>query len=129
MTNIGDYLLAEVMLWLIYIVMVAVAVVMAASLVRSLRLRQTSDAVSNRVPQRRMAWGVAILSVLLLVVSCLLGSSTPMLINGINYGDTFWLKVSDGLIVSSVILMVVAGCVVAYGLSGANRRIHNHKKK
>lgn len=129
MTNIGDYLLAELMLWLIYIVVATVVVAMAVSVVRTLRLHQTSMAVSNRVPQRRLAWGVTVFAVALVVVACLLGSSSPMLINGISYDDTFWLKVSDGLIVSSVVLMIVAACFVAYGLSGANRRIDHHKKQ
>ena len=118
MTNIGDYLLAEVILWLIYATIIIVAIVMVLS---------DSIAESNRVPRRRIAYGVAITTLLFLTIACLAGSSTPIIINGISYTDRFWLKTTDGLITVSLIMMVVAACFVAYGLSGINRRIHQKK--
>ena len=127
MTNIGDYLLAEVILWFIYATIIIVAIVMVWSVVRSLRNRTDSIAESNRVPRRKIAYGVAITTLLFLTIACLAGSSTPIIINGINYTDRFWLKTTDGLITVSLIMMVVAACFVAYGLSGINRRIHQKK--
>ena len=127
MTNIGDYLLAEVILWLIYATIIIVAIVMVLSVVRSLRNRTDSIAESNRVPRRRIAYGVAITTLLFLTIACLAGSSTPIIINGISYTDRFWLKTTDGLITVSLIMMVVAACLVAFGLSGINSRIHQKK--
>lgn len=127
MGNIGDYLLAEVMLWLIYVAMVGVTVVTAVSVVRSLRTHTDSTAESNRVPRRAIAYGVAIATLLLLVVACLTGSSAPMMVNGVNFTDRFWLKTSDGIITVSLILTVVAACCVVYGVSGINRRTRPKK--
>ncbi len=127
MGNIGDYLLAEVMLWLIYAAMVGVTVVTAVSVVHALRTHTDSTAESNRVPRRAIAYGVAVATLLLLVVACLTGSSTPMIVNGVSFTDRFWLKTSDGIITVSLILTVVAACCVAYGASGINRRIHSKK--
>ena len=45
------------------------------------------------------------------------------MINGISYTDRFWLKATDGLIISSAILMIIAGCFVIYGMSGVNRKL------
>lgn len=123
MADIGGYILAEVMLWLMYAVVFAAFVATAVSAVHSLRHRTESIAMSNRVPRRRIAWGVTGFTVILLIVSCLSGSSSPLIINGISYTDRFWLKTTDGLIVSSVILIVIAVCFVVYGISGLNRKL------
>ncbi len=127
MGNIGDYLLAEVMLWLIYAAMAGVVVATMVSVVRSLRNHTDSMAESNRVPRRAIAYGVAIATLLLLVVACLTGSSAPMIVNGVSFTDRFWLKTSDGIITVSLILTVVAVCCVAYGVSGINRRTPSKK--
>ena len=69
MGNLGGYLLAEVMLWLMYAMLVVALVAAVGSAVR------------------------------------------------------FWLKTTDGLIVSSLILILIAACGVVYGVSGVNRKI------
>ncbi len=119
----GGYILAEVMLWLMYAMLFVALVAAVASAVHSLRHRYDSIAASNRVPRKYIAWGVAGFTVLLLLITCLAGSSQPLIINGITYTDRFWLKATDGLIVSSVILMVIAACFVIYGMSGINRKL------
>ena len=123
MANMGGYILAEVMLWLMYAMLFVALVAAVASAVHSLRHRYDSIAASNRVPRKYIAWGVAGFTVLLLLITCLAGSSQPLIINGISYTDRFWLKATDGLIVSSVILMVIAACFVIYGVSGMNRKL------
>ena len=125
MANIGNYLLAEVMLWLMYAALLTAVVVAVISAVRSFRLRTESIAMSNKVPCRWIAWGVVGFTIILLAITCLLGSSQPLIINGISYTDRFWLKTTDGLIYSSIILFVIAGCFVIYGISGLNRKLKN----
>ena len=125
MANLGSYLLAEVMLWLMYAALAVALVAAVVSAVHSLRHRSDSIASSNRVPRKRIAWGVTIFTVLLLAIACLAGSSQPLIINGISYTDRFWLKTTDGLMMSCVILFVIAGCFVIYGISGINRKLKN----
>ncbi len=123
MNNLGGYLLAEVMLWLMY---AAVAVALVAALfsaVKSWRYRYDSISASNRVPRKKIAWGIVIFTIILLLVACLAGASEPLIINGISYTNRFWLKVTDGLISSSLVLMFIAACFVVFGLSGMNRKI------
>ena len=122
MNSLGNYLLAEVMLWLMYAALAVALVVAVMSAVRSFQYRADSLAASNRVPRRKIAWGVTAFTIVLLVVACLLGSAQPLIINGVSYTDRFWLKTTDGLIVSAVILMVIAACFVLYGMSGLNRK-------
>ncbi|MBQ9677808.1 MAG: hypothetical protein IJV44_06700 [Prevotella sp.] len=123
MAEAGNYLLAEVMLWLMYAALFVALVVAIYSAVHSFRHRTDSIAASNKVPRKSIAWGVTGFTVVLLLVTCLAGSSQPLIINGISYTDRFWLKTTDGLIISSVILIVIAACFVAYGISGMNRKI------
>lgn len=123
MANMGGYILVEVMLWLMYAILLLALIAVVASAVHSLRHRYDSIAASNRVPRKTIAWGVAGLTVLLLLVACLAGSSQPLLINGISYTDRFWLKATDGVIVSSLVLIVIAACFVVYGMSGINRKL------
>ena len=119
----GGYILAEVMLWLMYAMLFVALVAAVASAVHSLRHRYDSIAASNRVPRKYIAWGVVGFTVRLLLITCLAGSSQPLIINGISYTDRFWLKATDGLIVSSVILIIIAACFVVYGMSGMNRKL------
>lgn len=123
MGNIGGYLLAEVMLWLMYATLVTALVAAIISAVHSFRHRYDSIASSNKVPRKRIAWGVTGCTILLLLITCLAGSSQSLMINGISYTDRFWLKTTDGLIISSAILMIIAGCFVIYGMSGVNRKL------
>ena len=129
MGNLGGYLLAEVMLWLMYAMLVVALVAAVGSAVRSFRYRSDSIASSNRVPRKWIAWGVVAFTVVLLLVTCLAGSSQPLIINGISYTNRFWLKTTDGLIVSSLILILIAACGVVYGVSGVNRKIEMRNEK
>lgn len=123
MVEAGNLLLAEVMLWLMYGMLLVALVAAVASAVRSFVNRSDSISSSNRVPRKWIAWGVLLFTAVLLLVTCLTGSSQPLIINGISYTDRFWLKVTDGLIISSVVLMVIAACGVIYGISGLNRKV------
>lgn len=122
MDNLGGYILAEVMLWLMYAMLLTALVAAVVSAVRSLRYHADSISSSNRIPRKRIAWGVTGFTILLLLITCMTGSSQPLIINGISYTDRFWLKTTDGLIISSVVLMLIAACFVVYGISGLNRR-------
>lgn len=116
--------MAEVMLWLMYVTVAVTVVVTIVSVVRPLLIAPKKNA-SGR------GWLVMGLTVVLLVVTYLAGSEEPLMVNGALFKDSFWLKVTDMLIVSSVILIVVAAGFVCFGTSGINRKISNrvHTKK
>lgn len=124
MAEAGDFLLAEVMLWLMYVTVAVTVVVTVVSVVRPLLIAPKKNA-SGR------GWLVMGLTVVLLVVTYLAGSDQPLMVNGALFKDSFWLKVTDMLIVSSVILIIVAAGFVCFGTSGINRKISNrvHTKK
>ena len=84
-----------------------------------------SEAVVNGVPVRRIFRITWIGLLALLVLTFALGSSAPMLINGENYADWLWLKLSDMFVITSLLmLLAVMGAVIF----GATRYIRKVKK-
>ena len=116
MADIGSYLLAEVMLWLMYAVAAVAVVVTIVSAVRPF-------VIAPKERRSGRGWVVAACVAVLLVLTYLLGSDQPLVINGTAFTDAFWLKVTDMLILSSIVLIVVATCFVLYGVSGLNRKL------
>jgi protein-S-isoprenylcysteine O-methyltransferase Ste14 len=102
--------LADIMLWLMYIVVVVAMGVTAASVIKTLRMRTKDDEVVNGVPQTRIAWTTAGCFVVCLLLTYLFGSSHPVMTNGTLFSNTFWLKVTDMFIYTSIILII--GCFV-----------------
>lgn len=84
-----------------------------------------SEAVVNGVPVRRIFRITWIGLLALLVLTFALGSSDPMLINGENYADWLWLKLSDMFVITSL-LMLLAG--IGAVIFGATRYIRKVKK-
>jgi hypothetical protein len=108
-------LVADIMLWLMYIAIAVAIIVTIVSMVRSVRLRTKDEEVVNGVPRTRMAWIVVVAFLLCLVLTFLLGSSEPIRTNGELFTDTFWLKAADMFIYTSLILII--GCFAGVVLS------------
>lgn len=108
-------LIADIMLWLMYIAVAAALVVTVVSVVKTLRLRTKDDEVVNGVPRTRMAWVVGVAFLLCLVLTFVLGSSEPVRTNGELFTDAFWLKAADMFIYTSLILII--GCFAGVVLS------------
>ena len=108
-------LVADIMLWLMYIAVAAALIVTVVSVLKTVRLRTKDEEVVNGVPRTRMAWIVGIAFLLCLVLTFLLGSSEPVRTNGKLFTDTFWLKATDMFIYTSLILII--GCFAGVVLS------------
>ncbi len=97
------------------------------SLVRGLKIRGKGEKQENNVPVKKIGYSVTVGTVLLLLLTFLMGSSDPMSINGVPYTHVFWLKVADMLISSSLVLMVVAVGAMIFGATKYVRREHVHQ--
>lgn len=94
-------------------VVIALAVgVCLWSVVRSFLHRDKWVEVSNGIPVAKISRIVAIGLLVLLVVTFLLGSSSPLYINGLPYDNWTWLKLSDMFVISSVVMLMLAGLTV-----------------
>jgi protein-S-isoprenylcysteine O-methyltransferase Ste14 len=115
MTSIVSPIVADIMLWLMYITLAVAIGVTLLSVVKRLRLRTKDDEIINGVPQKRVARTVALAFVACLVITFLTGSSNPVTTNGQLFTDTFWLKVTDMFIYTTIILII--GCFVGVVVS------------
>ena len=121
MAEAGGFLLAEVMLWLMYAVATVAVVVTVVSAVRPFFIAPRRNAGMR-------GWLTVALTALLLLATYLMASDKPLVINGMVYSDGFWLQVTDMFILSSGILMMVAALSVLYGVSGINRKLKIKRK-
>ena len=94
-----------------YLALAVAILVTAYSVWHGLRFRRKGDDVVNGVPAGRIGWIVAIGFVLCLAITFVLGSTKPILTNGQLLTDTFWLRVADMFIYTSIILII--GCFVS----------------
>jgi hypothetical protein len=76
-----------------------------------MRNRRKGDDIINGVPAGRIGWCVAIALVACLVLTFLLGSTSPVMTNGTRFTDAFWLKTTDMFIYTSILLII--GCFVS----------------
>ena len=109
-----------VLMWLFLIGGVGLAVY---SMIRDYRGAK-SEAVVNGVPVRRIFRITWLGTLAILVLSFLLASSEPMLINGENYADWIWLKLSDMFVITSLLMLVAGIGTVCFG---ATRYIRKKK--
>ena len=111
MNSIVSPFFADVMLGLMYLMVVAALGVTAYSVWHGMRTRRKGDDIINGVPAGKIGWCVAILLVVCLLVTFLLGSSSPVVTNGVKFTDVFWLKATDMFIYTSILLII--GCFVS----------------
>ena len=105
-------LLADVMLLLMFVaVVLALAAVAWATFVA---LRKRSGGVANHVPARRIVLATLAGTLLLALLTFLLGSSAPMHVNGQLFDNGFWLRAADMFIVTSGVMLLAGGIVYAY---------------
>lgn len=120
--NFNAPLFTDAVIVLGYLLVLGTGAVAVWSVVRSLKIRGKSEAYSNNVPVKQLGYGVAGGTALLLLLTFLVGSSAEMQVNGTRFSDVFWLKTSDMLISTSLILLVVAVGSVIYGATKYIRR-------
>ena len=99
------------MLGLMYLTIAVALGVTAYSVWHGLRNRRKGDDIINGVPAGKIGWWVIIGVMICLAVTFLLGSSSPLIVNGVRFTDTFWLKVTDMFIYTSTLLVI--GCFVS----------------
>ena len=119
-------LLTDVVLGTMYLLLLSGIGVAVWAVVREARLRAHEEKVVNNIRAALLSRSIVGGTVLLLVLTALLGSATPIMVNGKEYADALWLKVADVFIFSSLILLVVAIGVVLFG---ATRYIRKENKR
>lgn len=126
--SFNEPLLTDAVLWFIYILVICACAAALCSLVRAFRLRDKADNVINNLPAAKIKCCTFGLLIVLLVLTFLLGSAEPVLVNGKMFTDSTWLKLTDMFLNTSLVLLVVAAAGVAFGLSGCSRKLEPRHK-
>ena len=119
---------ASLMLIAIYVLTIAAIAVTVWSVVHTMRTAH-SEGRSNGIPTRRIVCLVVALLALLLTVTALTASTRPLFVNGKTFDDTFWLRVSDMLIVTSIALIAIAAIATVASMAGLGRKLHRRQNK
>lgn len=113
--NFNAPLFTDVLLVFMLLLTVGAFAVAVWSAVRSNKVSSGGERVVNNIPVRKIGLIVTGGTTLVLILTFLLGSSSPMKINGADYTDTFWLKASDMFVATSLLMIVAAIAAVVYG--------------
>ena len=111
-------LFIDIVLYTIYVLLAAAVLLTVWSVVRGFR-RSGGLKVrgyENGVPVHRIAWLTAGVLVVTLAVTWLTASTQPLNINGKTFADAFWLRISDMLINTALVLVVIVSAVVIYSM-------------
>ena len=104
---------------------VAVVVTLFA-VYRSLRRMRGSTGVVNGIPALRIALGVGVCTLCLMALTFVVAPTEAVSVNGVQYADTFWLRVAEMFVDTSLMLLMAAVVAVAYGYV---RRVRNRRKE
>lgn len=115
-------LFTNMLLVFMFLLLVTAIAVGIWSVIKSLRRRNKDENVVNGVPVARISYGVAAFTVVLLLLTFLLGSSSSILINAIPYADTFWLKAADMFVWSSGVMLLAGLAAVVFGYTRYYRK-------
>jgi len=120
-------LLTDLLMALVFTISGAVPLLSLVSVFMWLRTARSQKTI-NGVPASKIAYGTAGLMLVCMVVAFIFGSEEPVVINGMRYTDTLWLKIAGMFLDTVILLLAVAVILVIFGMSGYNRKINIRKK-
>lgn len=120
--NFNAPLFTNLLLVTMMLLFVGTVAVAAWSIVRSFKIVGKGDRYSNNIPVKKIGYIVGCGTFVVMLFTFLIGSSTPIKINGSPYNDVFWLKVTDMFVSTSLLMIVAAIGAVIYGSTRYNRK-------
>ena len=113
LTNEGmvEPLLTNTVLVFTYIVLFLSIAIAVWSLIKEFLLGAQLPSIQNGIKVKLIRNSTFISVPTLLILFFLLGSSSPLKVNGITFNNAFWLKASDMFIFVSILLLLLALCV------------------
>ena len=117
-------LLTDVLLGFMWFLFAVTLIVSVVAVVRGVRRANQNEGVTNGIPARKITYITYGATALILLLTFVFGSTQAMVVNGQNFADTFWLRMSDMFVNSSLLLLVLAAGVVAFGATRYYRKEH-----
>ena len=115
-------LLTNTVLVFTYIVLFLSIAIAVWSLVKEFLLGAQLPSVQNGIKVKLIRNSTFISVPTLLILFFLLGSSSPLKVNGITFNNAFWLKASDMFIFVSILLLLIGIVYATWGTIKSYRR-------
>ena len=117
-------LLTDVLLGFMGVLLGLAVLASVVAVVYGVRRANSREGLTNGIPSRKIAWITYGVTFLILVLTFVFGSTQAMSVNGQMFSDAFWLRMSDMFVNSSLLLLVLAAGVVAFGATRYYRKEH-----
>lgn len=115
-------MLTDVLLGFMWFLLCIAIVTSVFAVVRGVQRANRSEGVTNGIPARKITYATYGVTALLLVLTFVFGSTQSMLVNGQTFADSFWLRMSDMFVNTSLLLLVLAAGVVLFGATRYYRK-------
>lgn len=126
--NFNDPLLTSTLIVLMWIMLITALATTVWSIASTLKKRGKAQRIENGIPIKKISYGVIIGTLALLTLTLVFASTKPMHINGTVYSDTFWLRISDMFVNTSIAMIIMAGAAVIF-CGWRNRKLHRKEGK
>lgn len=115
-------MLTDVLLGFMWFLLCIAIVTSVFAVVRGVQRANRSEGVTNGIPARKITYTTYGVTALLLVLTFVFGSTQSMLVNGQTFADSFWLRMSDMFVNTSLLLLALAAGVVLFGATRYYRK-------
>lgn len=115
-------MLTDVLLGFMWGLLAITTIASIVAVVRGIRRANRSERMTNGIPTRRITYTTYGITALILLLTFVFGSTQTMMVNGENFTDSFWLRITDMFVNSSLLLLVLAAGVVAFGATRYYRK-------
>ena len=108
-------LMTDAVIWLMVLLLIVLLCLVAWSYLMSHKKRKKNDS-QHHIPARKLSRGIGFMTLILLVLSFVFGSTSAIKVNNEMYDSSFWLKTSDMLIFTSLVLMFIAATAIVFSV-------------
>lgn len=115
-------MLTDVLFGFMWFLLFVAIVTSVFAVVRGVQRANRSEGVTNGIPARKITYTTYGVTALLLVLTFVFGSTQSMLVNGQTFADSFWLRMSDMFVNTSLLLLTLAAGVVLFGATRYYRK-------
>ena len=116
-------LLTDMLMGYIYLLLAVCIGVTVYSVIHGIKTSGRQGLTENGVPAGRITIATWVATAILLALTFAIGSTDPIKVNGKDFSESLWLRLSDMFIISSGVMILIAIAAVVFGMSGYSRRM------
>ncbi len=120
--DFNEPLLTTTLLYFMYTLLATTVGISVWSILRETKRRRSESKVSNGIPTSIISRCVAGGTLMVFVLTFVLGSTQPLTTNGKSFTDGMLLRMADQFINTSILLLVAVALAVVYGMTRYYRK-------